>query len=73
MKANEFYKYFKWCNDNGIKIVVLPVGTKYILYVFNNGEEIKGETKYEPNPKPNDVNYGDAIRNIYKQYYLLNN
>lgn len=73
MEANEFYKYFKWCNDNEIKIVVLPIGAKYILCVFNNGEEIKGETKYEPNPKLNEVNYGDAIRNLYKQYYLLNN
>ena len=67
MTTNDAYKYQKWCNDNLILIYIVVYGSQYQIGVSKNGVETIREKKYAK-----DDDWGNAIRELYKQYYELN-
>jgi hypothetical protein len=72
-EPREYQKYQSWCNDFGIVIYPKVFSTqKYKIIVCIREKETIGEKTYPKDPKPNEENWGDAIRKLYKSYYELN-
>jgi hypothetical protein len=73
--SREVAKYQTFCNEIlGVRIYIKPCNynRKYKIVVNTKGIEKIGEKEYEPDPKGEQENWSNQIRNLYQRYYELN-
>ena len=61
--TKEDMKRVSWCIDRGIKIAVIPSGTKWQIEI-----NINGKIHTDPNRYDNDTVY-NKVNEYYKYYY----
>jgi len=70
MNPNEFHKYFRWCNDRGVRIYpVLHKSGGYKISVERNGVEKPGKLVFYDVAPKGGISVWDKIRELYKLIY----